>query len=80
MRDHEQASLGLNDRADVELRAPLPRAPRVRLGLLPRVDQQIGQRAARRLHLVVLVATGLDEEACRCVGHEDLPGLPKRWT
>jgi len=80
MRDHEQAPLGLNDRADVELCAPLAGAPRVRLGLLPRVDQQVRERTPRSFHLVLLIPARLDEETRRRVGHEDLPGLPKRWT
>jgi hypothetical protein len=80
MRDHEQPSFRLDDRADVELRAPLPGAPRVGIGLLPRVDQQVGERTARRFDLMLLVPARLDEETRRRVGHEDLPGLPKRWT
>ena len=68
------------DGANVQLGTPLPGAPGSAVGLLTRVDQQVGQGAAGGFDLVFLVATGFDEAPCSCVGHEDLAGLAERCT
>ncbi|MEO7736303.1 MAG: hypothetical protein ABIY55_35420 [Kofleriaceae bacterium] len=71
----------LDDRADVELRAPLPRAPHARVGLmLTCVEEQLGELAPRRLDLVVLVTADLEKLPGSGMGHEDLPCFTERWT
>jgi len=48
--------------------------------VLTRVDEQVRQRAARGLDLVLLEAAGLDEAPGSGIGDKDLAGLAERWT
>ena len=80
VRHHKQAPLLLDDRADVELCAPLPCPPRLRVVLLTGIDQQLRQRATGGFHLVLIEAARFDEASRRGIRHEDLPGLSERGT
>jgi hypothetical protein len=75
-RDHEQAALVLDDRADVQLGAPLPGTPHTRVGLLPGIQEQLGEVATSRLDLVLLVTRCFKEALRGGIRHEDLSGLP----
>jgi hypothetical protein len=66
----------LDDRADVELGAPLPGAPHARVGLLPGVQPQLREVTASRFDLVLLVPRIFEEPLRSGIRHEDLAGLP----
>jgi hypothetical protein len=66
----------LDDRADVQLGAPLPGTPHARVGLLPGVQEQLGEVTASRLDLVLLVTRRFQEPLGGGIRHEDLSGLP----
>ena len=78
--DDQEPALGFHHGADVQLGAPLARAPGSAGRCLARIDEELGQRPARCLGFVLLEAAGLDEAPRGCVRHEDLTGLANLWT
>src|SRR5215470_8096087 len=80
-RHHPESALLRHHRADIELRAPLARAPHARVALLlTGIQQQLRELASRRLDLVRLVPAALQEPPRRGLRHIDLSRFGERWT